>query len=104
MQEDTTAVNGLRTNSSPDGTGIDGRTASDGSHEHKITAGCEGGTGNEGSINFITGSASDISTKTMHSKNKANTINSSHYHKIYLFGDDETRPINYTIKIWKRIS
>ena len=38
----------------------------------------------------------------MNSKNKANTTNSSHYHEIYLFGDEETRPENFTIKIWKR--
>lgn len=37
-------------------------------------------------------------------ENTGNASVYNHQHNIYLFGDNETRPDNYTIRIWKRIS
>lgn len=47
-----------------------------------------------------------LTSSTVNSSGTAitNTQNASqdHTHSMYLFGDNETRPDNFTIKIWKR--
>lgn len=35
---------------------------------------------------------------------RTDNANQGHTHNMYLFGDTETKPDNYTYKVWKRIS
>lgn len=106
-QKDTTAVNGLKANSSADGTGTDNKTATAGNWSFDIARGGYGNTIVWAKDNTSVGSGSsrnlDISNDST-TRNTHRVSSPAHSHSVYLAGDSETRPINYTIKIWKRIS
>ena len=67
-------------------------------HQHSLYVLREGGNGTAGTTTFLTGGYNEGGA-TMNSNNKAN----SNYDRIYLFSDDtETRPADFTKKIWVR--
>ena len=88
-QPQGTAKNGLKLNSKSDMTGTANTTNTAGAHKHKFGNDGSGGTYaaqmNYGNYNSYTQQAGD------------------HAHNIYLGSDDtETRPTDFTIKIWLR--
>ena len=113
IQEQRTAKNGLTLRNQNSDSATQNKTSSDGEHRHDVLI----YTGDSGSI-------SNIYPGSMLASNKGNTNpkeyrdyyfyegsfgpilknGGSHSHSIYLRGDAETRPINYTFVIWKRIN
>ena len=97
-QAQSTAKNGLKLYSASSG-GSENTTSSNGSHTHDVGYGstrvglatnAKAGTDrnivwNNGSLNLLTAWSAG-----------------SHAHNVYLRGDTETRPDNFTVKIWKR--
>ena len=94
-QEEGTAVNGLKLNDKSDGTGTNNSTSST-THNHQYTA-CD-------RTNGVT-SFPLIAAGYKGSSGTSNITGGSHTHNIYVISNDlETRPLNYTVRIWKRIS
>ena len=94
-QAQATAKNGLNLNSKSDGTGTADKTDSQGSHSHNATVASRGLDGGSNTVACIESWGSWTSGRIQSA--------SAHTHNIYLASTDaETRPENFTVKIWKR--
>lgn len=94
MQGQGTAKNGLYLTGMSNGSKISGSTSMvdrTAGHSHVMNGRARYGNDSYGYFSSVSGGPS------------ANIDTNSNYDKIYLFSDDnETRPMNYTFKIWKR--
>ncbi len=75
-------------------------------HRHSLIVGGSGGQGDEGTNSFIVDWTTDVSVVTMNtSRNRTNDVDLEHNHSIYLgSNDNETRGVNYTYQLWKRVN
>lgn len=94
-QFQATAKNGLKLNSKADMTGTNNSTAG---HTHPLRVGKSGGTGTSASTAFITDSSVDF-----YGNMDGNNYAASSAAAVYLGSNDaETRPNNFTYKLWVR--